>query len=167
MLVSRNKRRPYVSLIWCITPSGHGNGLRPWIRNNGWRTAHEPLNLTLDLEHAHVSGHPAGLDQRLKSGHNPPSLSTMRSGGCRVNSRRSTTSPSVERSLARNDWTSAAHRASAQPPAGPDLRDRGGRRAYGTGGPCRCPSYRTTSARCQIVRQARESPGSPTRTTGA
>src|SRR5258708_21814722 len=52
---SRNKRRPYVSLIWCSTPSGHGNGLRPWIRNNGRRTAYEPLNLTLDLEHAHVS----------------------------------------------------------------------------------------------------------------
>src|SRR5260221_2786835 len=53
---SRNKRRPYVSLIWCSTPSGHGNGLRPWIRNNGRRTAYEPLNLTLDLEYAHVSG---------------------------------------------------------------------------------------------------------------
>src|SRR4029077_20919931 len=25
---------PYVSLIWCSTQSGHGNGLRPWIRNN-------------------------------------------------------------------------------------------------------------------------------------
>src|SRR3984893_13963001 len=37
---SRNKRRPYVSLIWCSTPSGHGNGLRPWIRTNGWRTDH-------------------------------------------------------------------------------------------------------------------------------
>jgi hypothetical protein len=43
---SRNKRRPYVSLIWCSTPSGHGNGLRPWIRNNDRRTPHEPLNLT-------------------------------------------------------------------------------------------------------------------------
>ena len=32
---NRNKRRPYVSLIWCSTPSGHGNGLRPWIRTNG------------------------------------------------------------------------------------------------------------------------------------
>jgi hypothetical protein len=21
-------------LIWCSTPSGHGNGLRPWIRTN-------------------------------------------------------------------------------------------------------------------------------------
>jgi hypothetical protein len=60
---SRNKRRPYVSLIWCSTPSGHGNGLRPWIRTNGRRTAHEPLNLTLDLEHAHVSGHPSDRDQ--------------------------------------------------------------------------------------------------------
>ena len=28
---SRKKRRPYVSLIWCSMPSGHGNGLRPWI----------------------------------------------------------------------------------------------------------------------------------------
>src|SRR5260370_42237419 len=45
---SRNKRRPYVSLIWCSTPSGHRNGLRPWIRSNGRRTDHEPLNLTLD-----------------------------------------------------------------------------------------------------------------------
>jgi hypothetical protein len=54
---SRNTRRPYVSLIWCSTPSGHGNGLRPWIRTNRRRTAHEPLNLTLDLEHAHVSSH--------------------------------------------------------------------------------------------------------------
>ena len=54
---SRNKRRPYVSLIWCSTPSGHGNGLRPWIRTNGRRIAHEPLNLTLDYEHAHVNGH--------------------------------------------------------------------------------------------------------------
>src|ERR1700676_5048660 len=51
----RNKRRPYVSLIWCSTPSGHGNGLRPWIRTNGRRAAHEILNLTLDLEHAHVN----------------------------------------------------------------------------------------------------------------
>ena len=46
----------YVSLIWRSTPSGHGNGLRPWIRTNRRRTAHEPPNLTLDLEHAHVSG---------------------------------------------------------------------------------------------------------------
>ena len=30
---SRNKRRPYVSLIWCSTSSGPGSGLRPWIRN--------------------------------------------------------------------------------------------------------------------------------------
>jgi hypothetical protein len=54
---SRNKWRPYVSLIWCSTPSGHGNGLRPWIRTSGRRTALQPLNLILDLEHAHVSGH--------------------------------------------------------------------------------------------------------------
>ena len=54
---SRSKRRPYVSLIWCSTPSGHGNGLRPWIRNNHRRTAHEPVNLPLDCKHAHVSGH--------------------------------------------------------------------------------------------------------------
>jgi len=47
---SRNQRRPYVSMIWCSTPSGHANGLRPWIRTNDRRTAHEPLNLTLDLE---------------------------------------------------------------------------------------------------------------------
>src|ERR1700693_3370662 len=53
---SGDKRRPYVSLIWCSTTSGHGNGLRPWIRNNNRRTAHELLNLTLDLDHAHVSG---------------------------------------------------------------------------------------------------------------
>src|SRR6266568_8058899 len=32
-------------------------GPRPWIRNNGRRTVHEPLNLTLDVEHAHVNGH--------------------------------------------------------------------------------------------------------------
>src|ERR1700693_4469568 len=57
---SRDKRRPYVSLIWCSTTSGHGNGLRPWIRNNNRRTAHELLNLTLDLDHAHVSSHFAG-----------------------------------------------------------------------------------------------------------
>jgi Transposase DDE domain group 1 len=44
-------------LNWCSTPSGHGNGLRPWIRNNGWRTNHEFLKITLDLEHAHVNGH--------------------------------------------------------------------------------------------------------------
>ncbi|HXP05740.1 MAG TPA: hypothetical protein VN808_16585, partial [Stellaceae bacterium] len=48
--------RPYVSLIWCSTPSGHGNGLRPWIQTNRRRTAYEPLNLTLDFEHAHVNG---------------------------------------------------------------------------------------------------------------
>src|SRR3954452_13560682 len=58
------QRRPYVSLNWCSTPSGHGNGLRPWIRNNGWRTNHEFLKITLDLEYAHVStpsGHGNGL----------------------------------------------------------------------------------------------------------
>src|SRR5437660_6971324 len=54
---SRRKRRPYVSLIWCSTPSGHGNGLRPWIRNNDRRAAHEPVNPPLDCKHAHVSGH--------------------------------------------------------------------------------------------------------------
>jgi hypothetical protein len=65
---SRNKRRPYVSLIWCSTPSGHGNGLRPWIRNNGRRTAYEPLNLTLDLEYAHVSGHPRNPVSNRRAG---------------------------------------------------------------------------------------------------
>src|SRR3982074_1552837 len=69
---SRNKRRPYVSLIWCSTPSGHGNGLRPWIRTNGRRTAHEPLNLTLDLEHAHVSGHSGWA---AGTGHHAPKAS--------------------------------------------------------------------------------------------
>jgi len=54
---SRNKRRPDVSLIWCSTPSGHRNGLRLWIQTNGRKTALQPLNLTLDFEHAHVSGH--------------------------------------------------------------------------------------------------------------
>src|SRR5438477_11104633 len=54
---SRRKRRPYVSLIWCSTPSGHGNGLKPWIRNNDRRAAHEPVNLPLDCKHAHVSSH--------------------------------------------------------------------------------------------------------------
>ena len=54
---SRNKRRPYVSLIWCSVPSGHASGLRPRIRNNDRRTAHEPLNLTLDFKHAHVTSH--------------------------------------------------------------------------------------------------------------
>jgi hypothetical protein len=34
---------------------GSWNGLRPWIRTNGRRTAHEPL--TLDFERAHVNGH--------------------------------------------------------------------------------------------------------------
>ena len=53
---SRNQRRPYVSLIWCSTPSGHREGLRPWIRTNGWGTAND-LNPTLDFEHAHVSSH--------------------------------------------------------------------------------------------------------------
>src|SRR6516225_1228921 len=51
---SRNKRRPDVSLIWCSTPSGHRNGLRLWIQTNGRKTALQPLNLTLDFEHAHV-----------------------------------------------------------------------------------------------------------------
>jgi hypothetical protein len=36
--------KPFDEEAWCSTPSGHGNGLRPWIRNNGRRTAHEPLN---------------------------------------------------------------------------------------------------------------------------
>ena len=54
---SRNKRRPYVSLIWCSTPSGHGNRLRPWIQTSGRRTANEPVNLILGFEHAHVTGH--------------------------------------------------------------------------------------------------------------
>src|ERR1700756_1386457 len=53
---SRSQRRPYVSLIWCGTPSGHREGLRPWIRTNGWGTAND-LNPTLDFEHAHVSSH--------------------------------------------------------------------------------------------------------------
>src|SRR5262249_40972588 len=48
---------PYVSLIGCSTPSGHGNGLRLWIRTNGRRTAMNPVSLTLDFEHAHVSSH--------------------------------------------------------------------------------------------------------------
>ena len=46
---SRNNRRPYVSLIWCSTRSGHGNGLRPLDPTYGRRIAHEPRNLTLDL----------------------------------------------------------------------------------------------------------------------
>src|SRR6516162_4258500 len=54
---SRNKRRPDVSLIWCSTPSGHRNGLKLWIQTNGRKTALQPLNLTLDFEHAHVNGH--------------------------------------------------------------------------------------------------------------
>ena len=54
---SRNKRRPDVSLIWCSTPSGHRNGLRLWIQTNGRKTALQPLNLTLDFEHAHVRSH--------------------------------------------------------------------------------------------------------------
>jgi hypothetical protein len=56
------------SLIWCSTPSGHGNGLRPWIQNNGRRTAYEPLNLTLDLEYAHVSGHPRNPVSNRRAG---------------------------------------------------------------------------------------------------
>src|SRR5437764_8874921 len=63
---AERKRRPYVSLIWCSTPSGHGNGLRPWIRNNDRRAAHEPVNLPLDCKHAHVSGHSGNfLDRNL------------------------------------------------------------------------------------------------------
>ena len=54
---SRNQRRPYVSLIWCGTPSGHREGLRPWIRTNGWGTAND-LNPTLDFEYIHVGSHP-------------------------------------------------------------------------------------------------------------
>src|SRR6516165_6401270 len=54
---SRNKRRPCVSLIWCGTPSGHENGLRPWIQTSGRRTALQPVNLSLDFEHAHVSSY--------------------------------------------------------------------------------------------------------------
>src|SRR6516225_9527699 len=54
---SRNKWQPYVSLIWCSAPSGHGNGLRLWIRTSDRRTAHEPVKLTLDFEHARVSSH--------------------------------------------------------------------------------------------------------------
>src|SRR5258707_15103351 len=76
---SRNKRRPYVSLIWCSTPSGHGNGLRPWIRTNGRRTAHEHLNLTLDFVHAHVSGHSLSDRGGLKS-FSPTLISTCSSG---------------------------------------------------------------------------------------
>src|ERR1700693_4503224 len=86
---SRDKRRPYVSLIWCSTTSGHGNGLRPWIRNNNRRTAHELLNLTLDLDHAHVSWH--SLDRRR--GHQQGNLAVCleRSGvssGCGCHGRR-------------------------------------------------------------------------------
>src|SRR5438105_766273 len=64
---SRRKRRPYVSLIWCSTPSGHGNGLKPWIRNNDRRAAHEPVNLPLDCKHAHVSGHSEAAIDKISS----------------------------------------------------------------------------------------------------
>ena len=40
---SRNKRT-VCELDLVQHASGHGNGLRPWIRNNDRRTAHEPLN---------------------------------------------------------------------------------------------------------------------------
>src|SRR6516225_3492050 len=46
-------------------PSGHGNGLRPRIRTSGRRNAHEPVNLILDFEHAHVSSH--SIEQRVSS----------------------------------------------------------------------------------------------------
>jgi hypothetical protein len=55
---SRDERRPYVSLIWCSTPSGHEKGSDLGSDTNSRRTAHETLNLTLDLEYAHVSSHP-------------------------------------------------------------------------------------------------------------
>jgi hypothetical protein len=57
MLVQPQQAATVCELDLVQHASGHGNGLRPWIRNNDRRTAHEPLNLTLDLEHAHVSGH--------------------------------------------------------------------------------------------------------------
>src|SRR5689334_24713067 len=64
---SRNQRRLYVSLIWCGTPSGHRDGLRPWIRTNGWGTAND-LNPTLDFKRAHVSDHSSRrrLDYRIR-----------------------------------------------------------------------------------------------------
>jgi len=37
---------------------------------NSRRTAHEPLNLTLDLEHAHVSGHYAVLTEPQRATYN-------------------------------------------------------------------------------------------------
>src|SRR5271167_3870832 len=57
MLVQPQQAATVCGLDLVQHASGHGNGLRPWIRTNGRRTAHEPLNLTLDFEHAHVSGH--------------------------------------------------------------------------------------------------------------
>ena len=62
---SRNQRRPYVSLIWCGTPSGHRDGLRPWIRTNGWGTAND-LNPTLDFKRAHVSSHSLAVIARSR-----------------------------------------------------------------------------------------------------
>ena len=66
----RHERRPYVSLIWCarhqVTEAG--SDLDP---NQPSEHCHEPLNRTLDPEHAHVSG-------RLRSGTEPVGLARSR-----------------------------------------------------------------------------------------
>src|SRR6266567_9365381 len=54
---SRNKTATVCELDLVQHAIRSWKGPRPWIRNNGRRTVHEPLNLTLDVEHAHVSGH--------------------------------------------------------------------------------------------------------------
>src|SRR6266571_6658607 len=53
---SRNKTATVCELDLVQHAIRSWKGPRPWIRNNGRRTVHEPLNLTLDVEHAHVSG---------------------------------------------------------------------------------------------------------------
>lgn len=65
MLVQPQQAATVCELDLVQHASGHGDGLRPWIRTNCRRTAHEPLNLTLDLEHAHVSVHKFGYGHKF------------------------------------------------------------------------------------------------------
>jgi hypothetical protein len=54
---SRNKRRPYVSLIWCEHAIGSWKRAQTLDPKQRPENCYEPLNLTLDCLHAHVSGH--------------------------------------------------------------------------------------------------------------
>src|SRR5580704_9529122 len=66
---SRNKRRPYVSLIWCEHAIGSWKRAQTLDPKQRPENCYEPLNLTLDCLHAHVNGHsssdeqPTGLDR--------------------------------------------------------------------------------------------------------